>query len=151
MYRVILPDVLVGAALDVQRLLPADVGVVVDGHGVRAHVEAHVVAVEGTAQHTGHDVLAGVLLHVVEPPRPVDMAADLRAHGQRPVAQVGDDAVLLVHVQHPGVPQRAVVGGLPAALRVKGRAVEHHRKAAGHGGAAYDLRGEILHIGIYFV
>ena len=38
-----------------------------------------------------------------------------------------------------------------AALGEEGRAVQHHRKAAGHGGAAYDLRGEILHIGIYFV
>ena len=41
--------------------------------------------------------------------------------------------------------------GLAAALGEEGRAVQHHRKAAGHGGAAYDLRGEILHIGIYFV
>ena len=43
------------------------------------------------------------------------------------------------------------VTGLAAALGEEGRAVQHHRKAAGHGGAAYDLRGEILHIGIYFV
>ena len=41
-------------------------------------------------------MLPGVLLHEVEAPRPVDMAADLRAHGQLAVAQVGDDAVMLL-------------------------------------------------------
>ena len=148
---VVFPDVPVGAALDVLHLLPADVGVVVDGHGIRAQVEAHVVAVEGTAQHTGDDVLAGVLLHMIEAARPVDMAADLRAHRQLTVAQVGDDAVLLVYVQHPGIPQRAVVGGLSAALGIEGGTVQHHRKAALHSPAGLHHGGEVLQKGVFVV
>lgn len=105
------PDVGVGAPLHLQRLLPGNGGVIVDSDHVRAHVEAHVVAVECAAQQAGDDMLAGVLLHMVEAPRPVDVAADLRAYGQRPVAQVGDDTVLLAYIQHAGLAQRAVIGG----------------------------------------
>ena len=36
--------------LYLQHLLPADVGVIVDGHDIGPHVEAHIVAVEGGAQ-----------------------------------------------------------------------------------------------------
>ena len=56
-----------------------------------------------------------------------------------------------MHGQHPRAAKPPGVTGLTAALGEEGRAVQHHRKAAGRGGAAYDLRGEILHIGIYFV
>ena len=77
-------------------------------------------------------MLAGVLLHMVEAPRPVDVAADLRAYGQRPVAQVGDDTVLLMYIQHAGLAQRAVVGGLTAALGIEGGTVECDGKAALH-------------------
>ena len=56
-----------------------------------------------------------------------------------------------MHGQHPRAAKPPGVTGLAAALGEEGRAVQHHRKATGHEGAAYDLRGEILHIGIYFV
>ena len=145
------PDISVGLPLHLQRLFPCDGGVVVNGDHVRAHVEAHIVTVEGAAQHTGDDMLTGVLLHVVEPPRPVDMAAHLRAYGQRLVAQVGDDAVFLVYIQHAGIAQRAEVGGLAAALGVEGGAVKGDGKAVFHGLAGRHHGGEVLRIGIFIV
>ena len=86
-------------------------------------------------------MLAGVLLHFVEPPFPVDAAGDGGA-GHRAFRQsihaVPDDAVMLVHighVQHGAVRQGqdAPVGGLAAAFGVKHRAVQRDAPAAGLG------------------
>ncbi len=41
---VILLNVAVGLPFDLQQLFPRDVGVEVDGHDIRPHVEAHIVA-----------------------------------------------------------------------------------------------------------
>ena len=68
---VILIDVPVRHRFDLQQLLPRNVGVEVDGHALRAHVEAHVVAAVARADQPRADVLAGVLLHMVEAPRPI--------------------------------------------------------------------------------
>ena len=132
---VILPDVAVGPALDLQHALPGNVGVVVDGDGIGSHVEAGVVAVVGAAQHAGDDMLAGVLLHVVKAALPVDLAGDGLAHGQRLVAGVIDHAVRLMNVPYINAAQRAVVGALSAALGVEGGAVQPHPPRLFVGGA----------------
>ena len=124
---VIFPDVAVGPGLHLQHLLPGHGGVIVDGDHVRSHVEAHVVAGKGSAQHTADDVLAGVLLHMVKAAGPVDGAVDGGPHGQGPVAGVEHQAVPLLDVQHRRAAQVAVVRRLAAALRVKGRAVQGHK------------------------
>ncbi len=83
--RAILPDDAVGLGLGSGDLGWRDRAMQVDGRRRRAQVEAlgprlaH--AVEGRRQH----VLAGVLLHVVEAPRPVDVAVHLRADVERAV------------------------------------------------------------------
>ena len=84
-------------------------------------------------------MLAGVLLHLVEAPRPVDGSGDggagLCRLGQD-VHRVPDDAARLVDigdVQHRpvGEGQSAPVGGLSAALGVEHRAVQSDAPAAG--------------------
>ena len=84
-------------------------------------------------------------------PRPVDVAADLRAYGQRPVAQVGDDTVLLVYIQHAGLAQRAVVGGLTAALRIKSTLIQNNSITFLLLSALYYGCGEFFFIYIFIV
>ena len=102
-------------------------------------MEAHVLGPEHAVQDAGEDVLAGVLLHLVEPPCPVDGLCRF-GPGHRPGGQgsdhVPDDTRLLVDIsdgQHRAVSkgQGAPVGRLAAALGVKHRAVQRDAPAAG--------------------
>ena len=126
---VILIDVPVRRCLDLQQLLPRNVGVEVDGHALHAHVEAHIVAAVARADQPRADVLAGVLLHMVEAPRPVDLPVYGRADGQGRGAFVRDDARPFVYVQHLGAAEHTGVIRLPAALGIERRAVEHDGEA----------------------
>ena len=84
-------------------------------------------------------MLAGVLLHLIEPPVPVDAAGNGcagRGGSGQDIHRMPDDARLLVDVRHPQhravrQGQRAPVGGLTAALRVEHRAVQRDAPAAG--------------------
>ena len=69
-------------------------------------------------------MLAGVLLHVVKAALPVDLAGDHRADLHFFLTGVENDAAFFVHVRDGHAVQRAVVGGLSAALGVKGGAVQ---------------------------
>ena len=123
------PDDLVGLAFGVQSLLPGDVGVVVDGHHVGTQVEAHVVAAVIRTEDAGDDVLSGVLLHVVEPPGPVDVPGNSLPNFHSSIAGVENDPVFFVDVRDGYLSQCPVVSRLPAALWIEGRAVQHHLKA----------------------
>ena len=89
---------MISAGVSLQILLPGQLPVVVDGDGVRPQVEAHVAAVVQRTQQAGEDVLAGVLLHVVESAGPVDGALHRGADLHRAAAGVEDHTVLFVDV-----------------------------------------------------
>ena len=102
-------------------------------------MEAHVLRPEHLVQDAGEVVLAGVLLHLVEAPLPVDGAGDggtgLCGLGQG-IHRVPDDAVRIVDVgdikhRAVGEGQRASVGGLTAPFGVEHRAVQSDAPAAG--------------------
>ena len=127
---VVFIDIAVGLGFNFHQLVPADLGVEVDGHHVGAHVKAHIVAVEVLADHAAADVLAGVLLHVVEASRPVD-----GAHYSLPdlhflFTGVENDPALFVDIRHGDAVHLSVVGRLSAALGIEGGAVQHHFEAA---------------------
>ena len=137
-HRHILPDDAVGGKLCLPQALGGDGDAGVHPHGVGADVEAHVLRPEHLVQDAGEDVLAGVLLHLVEAPLPVDGAGDggtgLCRLGQG-IHPVPDDAVRLVDVgdmEHRAVGegQRASVGGLTAPFGVEHRAVQRDAPAA---------------------
>ena len=113
----------------------------VDAHAVLADAEAHVLAAELLVRDARQNVLARVLLHVVEAARPVDVALHRLAHAHRRGDGVPDHAVLLVHVHDARSAQRAAVGGLTAALGIKGRGGQSGAQHASvllagqHGGA----------------
>ena len=120
---VVFIKILIGLSLDLQQLLPGNIGVEVDGHDVRAHVKSHIVAVKPLADQPGTDMLSGVLLHVVEPPLPVDGTGDSFPNFHGSVHIVENHAVFFMDVRHSRSVQNAVIGRLSAPLRVEGRAV----------------------------
>ena len=61
-------------------------------------MKAGVVAVIGGAEHSADDMLAGVLLHVVKAPGPIDLPVDGLALRQGPVAGVENHPVPLVDI-----------------------------------------------------
>ena len=95
----------------------------VDLDGGGAEMEADIFRLNLGEKDTGQDVLAGVLLHVVEAPPPVDFADD-RAVAGVAVDGVDDFAVFGLDVQYRQIVERSRVAGLPAAFRIKGGAVE---------------------------
>ena len=100
------------------------------------------------AQDAGEDVLPGVLLHVVEPPGPVDGAGHVFANFHRLFDSVDNDAVLFVDVGDGGAVQRAVVGRLAAALGVEGGAVQRHQIPVFARLTGQDRGGERPHKGV---
>ena len=123
----------------------------VHAHGGLADVEADVFGPEQPVQRAGQNMLAGVLLHVVAPPRPVELALNTAAHGQRRVQRVPDNAAACVHAGDGRAAQRAGVTGLAAAFGVKGGAVQRRAPAAGHGLARKHRGGEPAGKGVRLV
>ena len=73
-------------------------------------------------------VLAGVLLHMIEPPGPVNDAGDGFPNFHGLFTIVENDPVFFVDVGDGHTAKRSPVRGLSAALGVKGGAVQHHNK-----------------------
>ncbi len=121
----------------------------IDGGAFRAHVEAHGLEVEQLFEDGGEQVLAGVLLHVVEAAAPVDDAGggaggDQGIGGRGEV--VGDAIALIDDVEDGDAAEGAGVEGLAAGGGVEGRAVEVGDAAIG--GGFEDQRGKIAQVGI---
>ena len=79
-------------------------------------METHVLCPEHLVQNAGEDMLAGVLLHLIEPPVPVDAAGNGcagRCGSRQGIHRMPEDARLLVDVRHPQ--HRAVQRNAPAA------------------------------------
>ena len=120
--RVVFIDVFVGSSFDFQQIFPGNGGVEINGYEVRAQVKAHIITLILLTDHPAADVFAGVLLHVIKAPRPVDLPGD-GANLHRAVGGVENNVVFLVDIQHPGRTQNAMICRLSAALRIKGGAV----------------------------
>ena len=127
---------LVSQLLGVGQLRVAEASLVqVDGQAVFAQVPGHGQRAGRLDEGLGEDVLAAVVLHVIPAPRPVDLAVDGAAGGQRCGQQVPDYVAVAAHVQHGYAVQRARVVGLAAAGGVEGCAVQRR------GRLAVDLAG----------
>ena len=86
-------------------------------------------------------VLAGVLLHVIEAPRPVDAAAHLAPPVQRRRHDVRDAPVVEInHVLDANAIEETGIEGLPARGRIERGPIEHDRTAPVHG-EGVDHRG----------
>jgi hypothetical protein len=109
-----------------QPLARHPLGAQVERRHVGAEVHAQRLVPEQVGEDGREEVLAGVLLHVVEPPRGVDRArhrvADRRR--QRRGQQVGDAVVLVHHVDDRHAAQGAEVVRLATRGRVERRPVQ---------------------------
>ena len=116
----------------------------VDG-GIRdAQVKALGARMADRLERGGEQMLSGMLLHVIEPPSPVDHASDVRARFERPVENVHKPRFLTVdHVQHHAAAQDAQVVRLPAPRGVESGGGEGHLKPAIHRRAGDDLGVEL--------
>jgi hypothetical protein len=97
----------------------------------------------------GQSVLSRVLLHVIEPARPLDDALDQRARLERTIDHVHDALILMVdHVEHRASAQGAEIVRLSAARRVEGGPGERNLEPAVPGRAGRHLRFEFGQIGV---
>ena len=89
-------------------------------------------------EYGGEQVLAGVLLHVVEAARPVDGAFDLRDAAERRIEHVRDAILFVDHFDHADAGERAEVEGLASGGWDKTRCGRDKR--AGRQGSASITR-----------
>ena len=120
LHRQVGPDDAVGLGLGGGKPLGGDGQAGVQGGLLLADVEAHILTAEHPVQDAAEDVLAGVLLHTVQPVLHVQHALHGAAGLQGRIGQVGDDPLPGLHVQHIGPAQGAPVGRLAAALGEEG-------------------------------
>ena len=95
-----------------------------------AQVEAHIVVAESCVHPAGKHVLAGVLLHEIKAPRPVDLSGHRGSFLQRTVQHVGDDPALHMGVQDFSFPEGSPVRLLSALLRKKGGPIQDRQEGA---------------------
>ena len=95
-------------------------------------------------------MLAGMLLHQIEPTVKIYLARHDAAHFQGFVAQVDDLLAPLLHIGDLGIAQSAGIAGLPAPFRVKSGLFQNHPKSGITFFAGYH-RGRKLHQILVFV
>ena len=123
--RNVFPDPLVGFGLDGGQVLLRQHTGKINGHKIRAHVEADIFIAEAAVYHAGENVLAGMQLHEFEPALIIDLPIDGLPHGKRLFTEVDDLTAALMRVGHADTGQKAGVARLAAALRIKAGSVQH--------------------------
>lgn len=99
----------------------------INGDVIPAEVKGDGLCPQYLDKRRREDVLPGVLLHVIKPPGPIDLARNLLPLlGQRSFQAVADVTVHFHHVDDADAAQLAQIAGLPSPCRVKGSAVQHH-------------------------
>ena len=98
----------------------------VDEHTVFIHMESYVIGSAGLPEGIGQDVFPAVLLHPVQPHRPVQFHLDLLSHFHRGIGPVVHVRPCLRGIEHRHGVQPAPVGQLPAPFRENHRLVQRH-------------------------
>ena len=96
-------------------------------------------------------MLARVLLHVIEPPRPIDIAVDVASSLHLTIQYVDDTAVLEIHdIEDARRTKGAGIERLTAGRRVKRRDIECYGGTAIHIDRVHNCRveGRQIRIGV---
>ena len=107
-------------------------------------MKAGVVVAEFLVEKAGNDVFAGVLLHQVKPPLPIDGAGHFLSRRQGAVAEMEDMLSLLLDIQHLHAAKDAHIAGLSAAFGIEGGLIQGDGPAffrlfaAGDGGGKFS-------------
>ena len=145
------PHRAVGFDFDRSQVLRRDHAVKVNGDPIRAHVETGVMVTIPAVDNAGNDMLAAVLLHPQEAAGIVDDALHRRAHLQGAAAQVHHRFTPLPGIQHGHATKGSGIGGLSAALGVKGRGIQDHFEALVRFFAGKDGGREPGQVGIFVI
>src|SRR3981189_407852 len=122
----------------------------INGANLRAKMEGNRRQSEALLKHGGEQMLARVLLHVVEAARPVDAAVDIRTF-RATVDNVNDFVAFIADVEDICIRDLAQVVRLAARSRVKSRTIQNQSPDSGSNSrvyirrknfAAHDPRGE---------
>jgi hypothetical protein len=95
-HRTVFPHHAVGISLGFANFIGSDLSREIDGRRQLPHVETLGAHAEEAIERRRQHVLPGVLLHVIEPPRPVDGAADHLAWFQGAAHDVSDGPVFTI-------------------------------------------------------
>ncbi|MPM54288.1 hypothetical protein SDC9_101066 [bioreactor metagenome] len=114
-------------------------------------MEAHIVIAEHLMDEAAHNVLPRVLLHMVEAARPVQRACYGFARREWSFAGVDYVSVFFMDVGNPDTAQIPMVGGLSAAFRIKGCAVQYDVPAIFPFQAGHHFRGEFPAEGVVII
>ena len=87
--------------LDLMQLFPGDLPVKVHGAVCTAQVKPHIVVSKAGMHQPGNNMLPGMLLHLHKTLRPVDLPGHRAPGRNRPVRDVENFSVTLLHIQHP--------------------------------------------------
>src|SRR5271165_1158195 len=80
-------------------------------------------------QDSGKQMLAGVLLHVIEAPGPIDGTSNFTAALDRLLDHMGDAIFFIDHLDDRSAPQRSPIEWLAARGWIKRGAIEIHARA----------------------
>ena len=124
--RLILPDLAVGIILGLLQLSRCQFFIQVNSHQPFAHMKTNIISSEQLPDRMRKNMLAGMLLHMVQPGLPVQHRFDLCPNRQRPLTIMHYFAAALRSISHLHAAQRSAVTQLTAALRKKYRPVQNH-------------------------
>src|ERR1700682_682218 len=79
-------------------------------------------------KHRGKQMLAGVLLHMIEPPRPIDATLNVPKL-QLAINNVNDVFSSIAHIETIPIPQLAQVVRRASRSRIERRGIEHYRQS----------------------
>ena len=94
------------------------------------------------------DVLAGVLLHVIEPACSVDGALHVRAGRDYAIENVQDLVALIHNVDDASLAERACVERLTARGRIEGGTIQDRRRLAIQIAHVHNACVELQHAGV---
>jgi len=148
LHRPVLGDDRVGARLGVDDLSVAKAGrAEIEGGTLPAEMHADGRVSEVLGDHRGEQVLAGVLLHVVEAARPVDRSGEPVTH-DRGLDDVGDAVALVDHVDDRHAAEPTGVERLAPGGGVEGGAVEIDPAAGVGTGCDGGVEGGEIGVGV---
>ena len=124
--RLVLPDLTVGIIFGLRQLSCRQLFIKIDSHQPLAHMKTNVIGAKQLPHCVRKDMLASMLLHMVQPGLPVQHRLDLRASRQRLLAVMQHFAVTLSGIGHLHAAQSAQVAQLTASLREKDRPVQNN-------------------------
>ena len=150
-YRTVFPDFPVDFLLDLLKLFPGENAAEINGDHVASHMKAHVIVPIRLMDQSAHHVLAGMLLHQVESPLPVDLSFHFCSRFQRFLCIMDQFPLFLLNVCDSDIVQGTQIAGLPAAFRIKGALIQKDPVALICFPAFRHCAPELLYINVFIV